>query len=227
MTHFWMPADGALATAVTDLEAGHATLELDVLRKESTGAAMHYLDAVVEGLVLGPITEGVPVSAFTERMMRTVASVVESIAGRLVKSTLKKAPQSELVALVHFLSAHVERSPAGAVINVALDDTTTELIALGVASVHAEEFDAARPLLTTSLQGVTSCSMRQLYDEPFTLLTLGGLTGRAVRAGSGTIESGAHSAIERSVRNASPDELRGIAGYVHRRSNPPGTAEGT
>ena len=76
-----------------------ASMALEPLRAHVLHMGHEFIDASVQGLVLGLITDGVGVSAFTESLMRGLASLVESVGSKLVDQVLKKAPQNVLMLL--------------------------------------------------------------------------------------------------------------------------------
>ncbi|MCA9578671.1 MAG: hypothetical protein R3B40_03920 [Polyangiales bacterium] len=199
--------------ALTDAFAReHAGWDVEPLRAHVTALAHAFVDASVQGLVLGLITDGVTVSSFTESLMRGLASLVESVAGKLVHQVLKKAPRDVLMDAGQFFTSRVARLPDVAQPVIAVPMTPDNAAALQLA-IESVEKDA----LVRAMAGVVDDSLDYLFVAAFAVIPVGPLTRRAVDAGGHAMRSGGKSASARAIRNASNDEHKDLADFIARR----------
>jgi hypothetical protein len=189
-----------------------AGMSLDALRAHVLRMGHHFIDASVQGLVLGLITDGVGVSSFTESLMRGLASLVESVGSKLVDQVLKKAPQAVLMDAGHFFASRVTRLPGleHPVIAVPMTPDNEAAIDLAIQTVEREP-------LVRAMDGVVDDSLDYLFDAAFAVIPVGPLMRRAVDAGGSAIRSGGKSSSARAIRKASDGELKDLAAFLVRR----------
>lgn len=207
---FTLGAGPTLPTLATSFLSEGRDWPLEQLREHVLAMAHGFIDASVHGLVLGLITDGVGVSSFTESLMRGLASLVESVAGKLVNQVLKKAPREVLLDSGDFFTSRVARLPGadGPLIAVPLTPDNAAAIQLAIDTVEVEP-------LVRAMHGVVDDSLDYLFDAAFAIIPLGPLTRRAVDAGGHAMRSGGKSASGRAIRRASDDELKDQIGRAH------------
>ncbi|MCA9536741.1 MAG: hypothetical protein KC593_23825 [Myxococcales bacterium] len=211
-TVFTLPAGETLPPLTAIFTEQATQLPDEPLRAHVLAMAHAFIDASVHGLVLGLITDGVGVSAFTESLMRGLASLVESIAAKLVNQVLKKAPREVLMDSGAFFVSRVARLPelTGPVIAVPMTPDNAAAIQLAIDTVEREP-------LVRAMDGVVDDSLDYLFDAAFAVIPLGPLTRRAVDAGGHAMRSGGKSASGRAIRRASDGELKDLADFLVRR----------
>lgn len=189
-----------------------ASMALEPLRAHVLHMGHEFIDASVQGLVLGLITDGVGVSAFTESLMRGLASLVESVGSKLVDQVLKKAPQNVLMEAGSFFASRVTRLPGLEQPAIAVPMTAANEAAIAKAIDTVE-----REALIRAMDGVVDDSLNYLFDAAFLVIPVGPLMRRAVEAGGSAIRSGGKSSSARSIRKASDAELKDLAAFLVRR----------
>jgi hypothetical protein len=211
-TYFTLSAGATLPTQTESFSRKGSDLPVEELRALVLQMARSFIDATIEGLVLGLITDGASVSSFTESLMRGIASLVESVAGKLVNQVLKKAPRDVLMDAGQFFVSRVMQVPGveSAVIGVPMTPDNAAAIELGVTSVEPEP-------LVRAMAGVVDDSLDHLFDAAFAVIPVGPLTRRAVDAGGHAMRSGGKSASARAIRRASDDERKDLADFLVRR----------
>jgi len=189
-----------------------SNMPLEPLRAHVLLTGHRFIDASVQGLVLGLITDGVGVSSFTESVMRALASLVETVGGKLVDQVLKKAPQNVLLDAGHFFASRVTHLPTveHPLIAVPMTPDNEAAIELAIQTVEREP-------LVRAMHGVVDDSLDYLFDAAFAVIPVGPLMRRAVDAGSHAIRSGGKSSSGRAIRKASDAELKDLAAFLGRR----------
>ena len=211
-TVFTLSAGETLPQLTEIFQREGASMPLDARRAHVLEMAHRFIDASVQGLVLGLITDGVGVSSFTESAMRGLASLVESVAGKLVQQVLKKASPDVLMDAGQFFVSRVMRLPEveHAVIAVPMTPDNAAAIELGITTVEREP-------LVRAMTGVVDDSLDYLFDAAFAIIPVGPLTRRAVDAGGHAMRSGGKGASTRAIRRANDDELKDLAAFLGRR----------
>ena len=210
--HFYVPAGERLAEAAATYRELDESAPLDERRRETIELGERYVDAAVDGLVLGLITEGGNVSSFIESLMRGVASIVESVATRLLRRVLGKADAEVLRSAGEFFVGRISGPDDAPHLAIPLSTTQGATLARSIAT-------GDRDALTNALAGIIDASLDHLYFAAFDVIPLGAMTGRAVRAGGQAIRSGAKKGSARAIRAGSEDEKAQLMAYLRRRSD--------
>jgi hypothetical protein len=187
-------------------------MALEPLRAHVLRMGHHFIDASVQGLVLGLITDGVGVSSFTESLMRGLASLVESVGSKLVDQVLKKAPQAVLMDAGSFLRLARHAAPRA---RAPRDRRAHDARQRGRHRSGHPDRGARAPGARDGRRGGRQPDY--LFDAAFAVIPVGPLMRRAVDAGGSAIRSGGKSSSARAIRKASDGELKDLAAFLVRR----------
>lgn len=215
-TLFVIPASPKLAETVTTLrpivrhDPKHTKPHFQRL-------GTHYVDDVVEGLVLGFIRESSSASPRTRSLVETLAGLIKGVSHGLIGQAFGKLTVERAVDLLALMDARLIEREAGPGLGVIIEASTVAGIDRAMAAAEAKALADERRELLGTMQSVIDRSIDDHYRAPFALLDLGFLVRKAVDTGYGAIRSGAHSTIEKAITEAEEPQLAELAYFLGRR----------
>lgn len=177
----------------------------------------HYVDDVVDGLVLDFLRESGSASPRTQSLIQTLAGLIKSVSHGLVGQAFGKLTPERAVELLALLDDRLVERSAGPGLGVPLETSMVLGIERAVAAAEARALADERRELLGTMQSVIDRAIEYHYQKPFAVLELGFLVRKAVDTGYGAIRSGAHSTIEKAISEADEAPLGDLAAFLSRR----------
>lgn len=177
----------------------------------------HYVDDVVDGLVIGYVRESGAASPRTRMLIEKLAGLIKGVAHGLVGQAFGKLTPERAVELMGVLDARLIERPVGPGIGVPLEPSMLAGIERAAAAAEARELANERRELLETMIAVIDTSLEHHYQQPFAVLDLGFLVRKAVDTGYGVIRSGSHSTIEKAIMDADEPQLADLSAFLSRR----------
>lgn len=215
-TLFVIPASPQLASTVAELRPIYRS-DPKHSRPLFQRLGTHYVDDVVEGLVLDFIRESGSASPRTRALIEKLAGLIKSVAHGLVGQAFGKLTPDRAAELMGVVDARIVERSSGHGIGVPLEPSMILGIERAVAAAEAKALADERRALMETMVAVIDTSLEHHYQQPFAVLELGFLVRKAVDTGYGVIRSGSHSTIEKAITDADEAGLADLAHFLARR----------